>query len=314
MKISAVIPTFNSAKSLEKAIISALSQTLPVHEICVIDDGSTDKTLEVVNKFQGKIKYIKQVNSGVSAARNTGINNSAGDWIAFLDADDEWLPNKCELQKKILQRNPELKWCAGKVQVVKSGNHSIAVTSPNNKKNRQKKSDIVHFFEACLKGFFFQTSSFLISRQLFSEIGEFDQSLHVSEDRDLWWRIASQHPNIGYIPEICSRYYIDTPSSLTKINNNRSISLEVACKHLLKARNETGNALYYEKYMNLLCFHYLLRYASKEIFLSPKIIHYSENLIKISTPMRILLSGIKFFPRINRRIFVEIILYLSMRY
>jgi glycosyltransferase involved in cell wall biosynthesis len=304
MKISTIIPTYNSAKTLERAIKSVLQQTLPAHEIIIIDDGSVDETPEVINRFQGKIKYIKQTNSGVSAARNTGIKESSGNWIAFLDADDEWLPSKLELQSRILKKKTGVKWCAGEVQIVRRTNCTI-ITVPKTRKIEKKWA--VHFFEACLKGIFFQTSTFLISRQLFSEIGTFDPSLRVSEDRDLWWRIATLYPEIGYVSEVCSHYYLDTPSSLTKKNNNRTESLRVVCRHIDRARDEKVDAaLYYKKYMNHLCFQYLLRCASREIILSSEIRNNAENLINITAPERILLIGLKSLPEICARSLVKL--------
>lgn len=306
MKISTIIPTYNSAKTLDRAIESVLQQTLPTYEIIIIDDGSVDETPEVINRFQGKIKYIKQINSGVSAARNKGIKASTGNWIAFLDADDEWLPNKLELQSRVLKKKPDVKWCAGEVQIIKRKNNSI-ITVPPKKKIEKEKKWAVHFFESCLKGIFFQTSTFLISRQLFSEIGTFDPSLRVSEDRDLWWRIATHYPEIGYVPELCAHYYLDTPFSLTKSNNNRTESLRVVCRHIVRARGEkVDTALDYEKYMNHLCFQYLVRYASKEIILSSEIRNDAERLINITAPERILLIGLKSLPEICARSLVKL--------
>src|SRR5947209_13220762 len=96
--VSVIIPTYNHGRFIADAIESVLAQTYPVSEIIVVDDGSTDETQEVVEKFGEKVRYIEQANAGVSAARNTGIENSDGDLVAFLDADDTWLPEKIEKQ------------------------------------------------------------------------------------------------------------------------------------------------------------------------------------------------------------------------
>ncbi len=97
LNISAIIPTFNRASLLESALDSVLAQTYPVHEIIVVDDGSTDNTVEVVHERQGRAKLkqipihlIEQEQGGAAKARNAGIAASSGDWIAFLDSDDTW--------------------------------------------------------------------------------------------------------------------------------------------------------------------------------------------------------------------------------
>ena len=113
MKISVVIPAYNAEQHIGRAIDSVLAQTRPADEIIVIDDGSTDATAEVIRSFGDRVTLIQQKNAGVSVARNTGIEAATGDWIAFLDADDEWLPEKLKRQAEHLSRNPDLRWTTG---------------------------------------------------------------------------------------------------------------------------------------------------------------------------------------------------------
>ena len=96
--ISVIIPTYNRAYCLSRAIDSVLAQSHPVEKICVIDDGSTDDTQQLLQSNYPQIHYIRQENKGVSAARNKGIRKIKSQWIAFLDSDDEWLPQKIEKQ------------------------------------------------------------------------------------------------------------------------------------------------------------------------------------------------------------------------
>ncbi len=112
IRVSAVIPAYNASVCIGRAIESVLGQTLGVYEIIVVDDGSSDKTSEVVEQFGDKVILIRQENAGVSVARNTGIEAATGDWIAFLGADDEWLAEKNARQTEIIKRNPDLRWCA----------------------------------------------------------------------------------------------------------------------------------------------------------------------------------------------------------
>ena len=110
--ISVVIPAYNAGRFIRRTIDSVLAQTYTDYEIIVVDDGSTDNTAEIVKSYGSKVRYIYQQNAGDGAARNTGIYAAKGEWIAFLDHDDEWLPEKLRLQMELLKRNPQLRWCA----------------------------------------------------------------------------------------------------------------------------------------------------------------------------------------------------------
>src|SRR5437588_311798 len=106
--VSAAIPTFNAAAFLAEAVYSALGQSHRQVEVLVIDDGSTDDTEEVLRPFRQEIRYFRQDRAGPSAARNRGILNARGRYVAFLDADDVWLPEKLELQVGVMNRQPEV--------------------------------------------------------------------------------------------------------------------------------------------------------------------------------------------------------------
>ena len=100
--VSVVIPVYNSSEYIARTIESVLAQTHKPDEIIVVDDGSTDETRQKVTQYEPKVKYIYQTNAGTSAARNTGIKTSSSEWIAFLDADDEWLPEYLQKQLALL--------------------------------------------------------------------------------------------------------------------------------------------------------------------------------------------------------------------
>ena len=105
---SIVIPTYNRATCVRRAIDSVLRQTFKDYELIVVDDGSTDNTSEVVRGYGERIVYVPQHNRGVSAARNAGISRSVGDWVAFLDSDDEWLPGYLSKQAELVSKYPDL--------------------------------------------------------------------------------------------------------------------------------------------------------------------------------------------------------------
>ena len=108
--ISVVIPAFNVGKFIARTLDSVLAQTRAADEIIVVDDGSTDNTAEVVRSYGTKVNFIQQDNAGASTARNTGIKAAQSEWVAFLDGDDEWLPEKLEVQLSLPERNPEWAW------------------------------------------------------------------------------------------------------------------------------------------------------------------------------------------------------------
>src|ERR1019366_10044964 len=109
--VSVIIPTYNRSGLIARAIKSVLAAMSPGDEVLVIDDGSTDDTAAVVRSFGDAIRYIRIENSGPGAARNLGIRLAECPLVAFLDSDDEWLPDKMELQRKVMERFPEVVFC-----------------------------------------------------------------------------------------------------------------------------------------------------------------------------------------------------------
>lgn len=192
ISVSVIIPTFNRAKLLPRAIQSVLIQTTPADEIIVIDDGSTDETATIVQSEFTRIKYIHQDNQGISAARNSGINHAQGEWIAFLDSDDEWLPAKLEKQKSALLNNPEYRICHTDEIWIRNGRRV------NPHKKHQKYGGEIYKF--CLPLCVISPSSVLIHKQVFTKLGNFDTTLPACEDYDMWLRICAYNP-VLYIDE-----------------------------------------------------------------------------------------------------------------
>jgi len=206
MNISAVIPTYNNAAYLAAAINSVLRQTSPVDEIIVVDDGSTDETAAVAKSFGSQIQYIKQDNAGPSAARNTGIKHAAGDWVAFLDADDQWTETKIEEQKRNLQQQPELALIASDMtEVSASGATLVASALARHGFLRRFKeldgSPLPNALASLLQANFVPTGTVLANRQVLIEAGMFNTAIRYGEDLELWCRIASQHA-ITCLPKV----------------------------------------------------------------------------------------------------------------
>src|SRR5712691_1680422 len=181
-KVSVVIPTHNRAEFLRSAITSVLNQTFQDFEIVIIDDASKDHTQEVIASFNdARIKIIyNQVNKGDAGARNIGIMNSSCKYIAFLDDDDEWLPEKLKIQTYLLDNSPpEIGGvCTGQFTIEKVSGRILSVCNPET--NDLSKEN------------FIATSSVLLRRDCFEKHGLFDESMPTSSDHDMWIRISKK--------------------------------------------------------------------------------------------------------------------------
>ena len=183
--VTVIVPTYNRADKLAKALDSVLTQTCPPLETFVIDDGSTDHTEALINRYYPTIHYLKQENRGVSTARNVGIQSANGEWLAFLDSDDEWRPNKLEMQMQRLKSEPDSLICHTEEIWVRNGRRV------NPKKKHVKKGGWI--FEHCLPMCAMSPSSIIIHRSVFEDVGLFDESLPACEDYDLWLRITAKY-------------------------------------------------------------------------------------------------------------------------
>jgi len=191
MTVSVVIPAYNRVATLSRAIDSVLAQSYKVEEIIVVDDGSTDATSEVA-KMYPEVSLLRQKNMGVSSARNNGVMMASSEWIAFLDSDDTWHPEKIARQLKLHKQSPTLKISYTDEEWIRDGK---LVALP---KKYQKPSQAT--FKNSLDYCNIAPSSVLMEKKFFDKIGEFDESLEVCEDYDLWLRILAGN-EIGYLPE-----------------------------------------------------------------------------------------------------------------
>jgi len=171
---------------LKRALLSVYSQSLLPVEVAVIDDGSTDGTEAMIRQKFPLVSYYYQENLGVSAARNLGIQQTTGEWLAFLDSDDEWLSEKLFNQKAALTGLPEYKICHTEENWIRNG------TQVDLPKKYAKTGGWI--FAQCLPLCAMSPSTVLIHRSVFTDIGLFDTQLAVCEDYDLWLRITANYP------------------------------------------------------------------------------------------------------------------------
>jgi len=200
-KVSVIIPTYNRENFVVKAIDSVLCQEFKDYEIIVVDDGSTDNTKKNLKRYGDKIKYIYQDNSGVSVARNTGIKYSTGEWLAFLDSDDEWMPDYLLTQIEKANENPDICMQTTDSLVTelngkKESYYKIHGSLPKFKKKNYLFIEKPLYF--IIKHGPWPPCATIIRRDAIMKAGLFDTSLKRTEDYDLMVRMALQGP-IGMI-------------------------------------------------------------------------------------------------------------------
>jgi len=192
-QVTVIVPTFNRWPLVKRALESVQCQTRPAVQIIVVDDGSTDNTQEqLAEHFTDQLCIIHQSNKGVSSARNSALERAIGDWVAFLDSDDTWHPQKLQKQMQIVESNPDCVLC-----------HTDEIWIRNGKRvnpMQKHKKAAGNIFDQSLAMCAISPSAALVKREIFEQLGEFDESLAACEDYDMWLRICSLYP-VHYIDE-----------------------------------------------------------------------------------------------------------------
>jgi glycosyltransferase involved in cell wall biosynthesis len=191
--VSVIIPTYNRKTMLQEAVASVLAQSFRDFELIVVDDGSTDGTAaDLRSRCEARLRVLEQARRGVAAARNLGVRAARGEYIAFLDSDDTWLPRKLERQMDFMRAGPRRISQTEEIWI-RDGRRVNPM-----KKHRKPSGDV---FRASLELCLVSPSAVLMTRELFEEAGGFDESFEVCEDYDLWLRIAQNHA-IDLLPEL----------------------------------------------------------------------------------------------------------------
>jgi glycosyltransferase involved in cell wall biosynthesis len=224
--VTVVIPAFNAALTIATPIESLLRQTHAPDEILVIDDGSADNLATALLPYRHRVTLIRKSNGGVASARNLGIENATGQWIAFLDADDHWEPQKLERQLEILRRHPH-------VRLVSTRWFDQVANQPRELANIGSNDDS-RFYESAVNAtgedifrvaMLLWTSTVLVHRDELCDL-RFESGLEPAEDRDMWVRLVSRCP-VYLLPEPLATY-IQEPGSLSRSNIDRD------CRNMLR--------------------------------------------------------------------------------
>lgn len=225
-KVSVIIPTYNRAQYIAEAIDSVLNQTYQDFEIIIVDDGSTDNTKEIIkpylDDYSNKIRYFYQKNKGISAARNMAINKAREDYIAFLDSDDRWLPEKLEKQMKVI-KDENINFVYSAMYVENNGRMTNRIIPAN---------PATDFLGLLTKNQSIAMATTIIKKEYITKTGMFDETLTVSVDYDLWLRVLLKY-KVKYLKEPLT-IYREHADNITKNIENVKKSGIVICQKLLK--------------------------------------------------------------------------------
>jgi glycosyltransferase involved in cell wall biosynthesis len=210
--IDILIPAYNAAHFLPTALASAEAQTFPDWRILLVDDGSTDSTPSAIAPFRDrlgpKLLYLHQPNKGLPAARNTAIRHATADFLALLDADDAWLPNRLAASVQAFTTNPDAALAYARIHIT-DAQGAILSTWPGNPRHQQ--GHIAPYIYT--RAVELPCPTITLRRAVLDEVGVFDEAMRATEDRDLWLRIALRY-QVAYIPEVLALYRT-SPSSMS---------------------------------------------------------------------------------------------------
>ncbi|MGO9273601.1 MAG: glycosyltransferase family 2 protein [Terriglobia bacterium] len=210
-KVSVVIPAYNAARWIAGTLDSVLAQTFRNFEVIVVDDGSSDETPQVVAGYGSRVRYLRKENGGAASARNVGIHASGGPYIAFLDADDLWLPEKLQLQMDLFSRHPDLAWVYSDAMVFDG--------EAGQELHKYTISDVTKLctgdvLRALLLFNFIASPTPVIRRDVFDAVGYFNEAslMRGLEDWDMWLRIAAKY-QVRSVDRPLARYRLHATST-----------------------------------------------------------------------------------------------------
>lgn len=272
--ISVVIPTYNRQNTIERCLDSVLNQTFPAYEIIVVDDGSNDRTLEIINQKYGKqVKIIKQNHKGAQAARNAGIKSATGEYIAFLDSDDEWVPNKLELQAQVLMKNPNAVVCGNgyiqtewkeKVPKVYIKSHGKK-TNTHSKKIMRLNGKSGNVYKQILNQSFCLFPTLLSPKKSLVEIGFLDDKVPSYQEWDTAIRLAKNNEFV-FIQKPLFIYHLHAGETISKSTKKSIDGMEYICnKFQYEIMGQLGSHQLVQRYKVIL--RLCMQYKDKRFFI-----------------------------------------------
>ncbi|NNK83919.1 MAG: glycosyltransferase [Flavobacteriaceae bacterium] len=298
---SVIIPLFNKEKHIEHSLKSVLLQEFNDFEIIIVNDGCTDKSLDVISQINDKrIRIINQNNLGVSVARNKGISEAKADYIALLDADDIWHTNHLKELKRLINTLPNAGLFCANYEIVY--NEKLCLPAKFNFTYNDKCIIVKDYFKASIINSVAWTSAVCFTKESFIEIGEFDTHLKTGQDIDLWIRYALKY-KIAFNPKITMTYNIHVSKSLSKEEYN-----EIRYQYINKFEDEEKNNSSLKIYLDINRYALAIRskinndiniYKKIKNEINYKNLNFKQKLL-LSTP-RFLLVSIKQFQQILKR-------------
>jgi len=206
-KVSVIIPAYNRAQLLPRALATVFAQTYKDYEVIVVDDGSTDDSPQVVKQFAGRVKYIRKENGGSASARNRGIEEAQGEYIAFLDSDDTWVPEKLAEQVKVLDAHKNVGIVYARMPIINEKGEQVGI-KPAGISGRTFKELLEYWGDL-------PTSTVMTRKECFVKAGMFDTALTTMQDIDMWLRI-SRYYDLYEIENKSLAYYYRHDEQITK--------------------------------------------------------------------------------------------------
>jgi glycosyltransferase involved in cell wall biosynthesis len=251
--ISIIIPAYNASKTIQETIQSVLNQTFLNFELIVIDDGSTDSTLDVISQISDpRVTVFSYPNAGISTARNRGIEKASGDYITFLDADDLWASDKIETQFEALQKNPQAAVAYSWTTIIDKSNNAVRQGSCY-----EKSGDV--YSKILVKNFLDSGSNIMVRKEAIDKIGRFNPSLKHAADWEFYIRLAAEF-EFNCVPKFQVFYRVSENTSSCNVIPMEKAALEI----IEKAFKQAPSHLQHLKKYSLSAFYIYLTFKTLE--------------------------------------------------
>jgi len=233
----------------------------------VINDGSTDASDQAVKPFLDRIRYVKQDNAGPSVARNHGIELARGQYIAFLDADDDWLPEKLSAQVKFMDEHPDVMWCTTNAWLLRGDSTEPSRTLFAQDAGDSGQTILDDWFLRSMRGNVTATPGVMARSELFGIVGVFDPDIPAGQDMDMWIRIARVYPRLGLLSRPLMRIRYHLPGCVSLGGKKKYLSMLVYLQRCVRQSNESSESS-----------------GSFKLYLQSELMNYARTLLPMGFP------------------------------